>query len=292
MNSSFFAMLGRMKHIARWGLMHSTRQENLSEHTLEVAYIAHGLAVLGNRRFNRQLEPGKAVLYALYHDCSEILTGDLPTPVKYRSEALRAAYKAVEAEAAGRLLEKLPEELTEDFAPWFQIPPDYAPIIKAADKLSALIKCQEEKNSGNRRFNRQLEPGKAVLYALYHDCSEILTGDLPTPVKYRSEALRAAYKAVEAEAAGRLLEKLPEELTEDFAPWFQIPPDYAPIIKAADKLSALIKCQEEKNSGNREFDRAMETTLASLREMALPEADAFLEEFFPAYSLTLDDQAL
>ena len=191
MNSSFFAMLGRMKHIARWGLMHSTRQENLSEHTLEVAYIAHGLAVLGNRR-----------------------------------------------------------------------------------------------------FNRQLEPGKAVLYALYHDCSEILTGDLPTPVKYRSEALRAAYKPVEAEAAGRLLEKLPEELTEDFAPWFQIPPDYAPIIKAADKLSALIKCQEEKNSGNREFDRAMETTLASLREMALPEADAFLEEFFPAYSLTLDDQAL
>lgn len=191
MNSSFFAMLGRMKHIARWGLMHSTRQENLSEHTLEVAYIAHGLAVLGNRR-----------------------------------------------------------------------------------------------------FGRELDPGKAVLYALYHDCSEILTGDLPTPVKYHSEALRAAYKAVEAEAAGRLLEKLPAELSEDFAPWFRIPPDYLPVIKAADKLSALIKCQEEKNSGNREFDRAMETTLASLREMALPEAEAFLEEFFPAYSLTLDDQTL
>lgn len=191
MSSSFFAMLGRMKHIARWGLMHSTRQENLSEHTLEVAYIAHGLAVLGNRR-----------------------------------------------------------------------------------------------------FGRELDPGKAVLYALYHDCSEILTGDLPTPVKYHSEALRAAYKAVEAEAAGRLLEKLPAELSEDFAPWFRIPPDYLPVIKAADKLSALIKCQEEKNSGNREFDRAMETTLASLREMALPEAEAFLEEFFPAYSLTLDDQTL
>ena len=191
MSSSFFAMLGRMKHIARWGLMHSTRQENLSEHTLEVAYIAHGLAVLGNRR-----------------------------------------------------------------------------------------------------FGRALDPGKAVLYALYHDCSEILTGDLPTPVKYHSEALRAAYKAVEAEAAGRLLEKLPAELSEDFAPWFRIPPDYLPVIKAADKLSALIKCQEEKNSGNREFDRAMETTLASLREMALPEAEAFLEEFFPAYSLTLDDQTL
>jgi len=191
MNSSFFAMLGRMKHIARWGLMHSTRRENLSEHTLEVAYIAHGLAALGNRR-----------------------------------------------------------------------------------------------------FGRKLDPGKAVLYALYHDCGEILTGDLPTPVKYHSEALRAAYKAVEAEAAGRLLEMLPGELTADFAPYFQVPPDYAPIIKAADKLSALIKCQEERNGGNHEFDRAMETTLASLREMALPEADAFLEEFFPAYSLTLDDQTL
>ena len=190
MNSSFFAMLGRMKHIARWGLMHSTRQENLSEHTLEVAYLAHGLAVLGNRR-----------------------------------------------------------------------------------------------------YGRRLNPERAVMYALYHDCSEILTGDLPTPVKYRSEALRAAYKAVEAEAAGRLLEKLPEELTEDFAPWFQIPPDYAPIIKAADKLSALIKCQEEKNSGNREFDSAYETTLAALRELALPEAEAFLSDFFPPYRRTLDEQA-
>ena len=141
-------------------------------------------------------------------------------------------------------------------------------------------------------FHRPCNPDACAAAALFHDAPEIFTGDLPTPVKYHNDALRTAYKAVEAEAAGRLLEKLPEELTEDFAPWFQIPPDYAPIIKAADKLSALIKCQEEKNSGNREFDRAMETTLASLREMALPEADAFLEEFFPAYSLTLDDQAL
>ena len=85
MASSFFAMLGRMKHISRWGLMHSTRRENLSEHSLDVAYLAHALTVLGNRRFGKQLDPGKAVLYAIYHDCSEILTGDLPTPVKYKN---------------------------------------------------------------------------------------------------------------------------------------------------------------------------------------------------------------
>ena len=191
MPSSFFAILARMKHITRWGLMHSTRRENLSEHSLEVAYLAHALAVLGNRR-----------------------------------------------------------------------------------------------------FGRRLDPGKAVLYAIYHDCSEILTGDLPTPVKYHNEVLRSAYKAVEEQAAERLLDKLPPELRGDFAPWFSIPPDYAPVVKAADKLSALIKCQEEKNGGNREFDRAWETTLASLREMALPEADAFLEEFFPAYAQTLDEQTL
>ena len=189
MGSSFFAMLGRMKHITRWGLMHSTRRENLSEHSLEVAYLAHGLVVLGNRR-----------------------------------------------------------------------------------------------------FGRELDPGKAVLYAIYHDCSEILTGDLPTPVKYQNEALRTAYKAVEEEAAGRLLEKLPEELRGEFSPWFEIPEEYAAVIKAADKLSALIKCQEEKNSGNREFDRAWETTLSSLKEMKLPEAEVFLEEFFPAYAQTLDEQ--
>ena len=106
MENAFFAMLGRMKYISRWGLMRSTRQENLSEHTLEVAYLAHGLAVLGNRRFGRGLNPERAVMYALYHDCSEILTGDLPTPVKYQNEALRSAYKAVEEEAASRLLDK------------------------------------------------------------------------------------------------------------------------------------------------------------------------------------------
>ena len=189
MDNAFFAILSRMKTIARWGLMRGTRQENLSEHTLEVAYLTHALVSLGNQR-----------------------------------------------------------------------------------------------------LGRQLDPGQAVLYALYHDCSEILTGDLPTPVKYHNDALRTAYKAVEAEAAGRLLQKLPPELRQDFAPCFDIPADYAPLVKAADKLSALIKCQEAKSSGNHEFDRAYETTLASLRQMALPEAEAFLAEFFPAYGYTLDDQ--
>lgn len=189
MENAFFAMLSRMKYIARWGLMRGARQENLSEHTLEVAYLTHALVILGNKR-----------------------------------------------------------------------------------------------------YGRSLDPGLAVLYALYHDCAEIITGDLPTPVKYHSDALRTAYKELEAEAAHRLLEKLPPDLAGDFAPFFDIPPEYAPLVKAADKLSALIKCQEERSSGNHEFDSAYKTTLDSLRGMGLPEADDFLSEFFPAYGLTLDEQ--
>lgn len=152
MSYSFFAMLSRMKHILRWGLMRSTAPENLSEHTLDVAYIAHALAAIHNRLGGAPLDCGKAALYALYHDCSEILTGDLPTPVKYRNPALKAAYKAVEREAADQLLGKLPDDLRGDFAPWFAPPDDYKAIVKAADKLSALIKCTEERRLGNSEF--------------------------------------------------------------------------------------------------------------------------------------------
>lgn len=153
MLNTFYALLGRMKYIDRWCLMRSSRPENLCEHTLETAYIAHALALL-NRQRGGILEPEKAVLYALYHDCTEILTGDLPTPVKYKNESIKTAYKAVEKEAQTALLSRLPVLMAEEMTPWFTPTEEYRPYIKAADKLSALIKCTEERRAGNHEFDR------------------------------------------------------------------------------------------------------------------------------------------
>ena len=166
MGYSFFAMLGRMKYIARWGLMRSTHSENLSEHTLDVAYIAHALCAIRNRRFGGALDCGQAVLYALYHDCSEIITGDMPTPVKYQNQVLRAAYKEVEQGASQRLLSRLPEDLVPAFASCFQPPEEYRALIKAADKLSALIKCIEERKAGNSEFDRAYQTTLDTLQAM------------------------------------------------------------------------------------------------------------------------------
>lgn len=134
--------------------MHSSRRENLSEHCLDVAVIAHALCLIGNVRFQKNLNAEKAALSALYHDASEIITGDMPTPVKYGSEGIRKSYKAVEEQAARQLLACLPADLrpfyeeimTEEEHTYEQ------KLVKAADKLSALIKCIEEKNAGNREF--------------------------------------------------------------------------------------------------------------------------------------------
>ncbi|WP_312643550.1 5'-deoxynucleotidase [Hydrogenoanaerobacterium sp.] len=155
-NSSFYAMLSRMKYINRWGLMRSTREENLAEHSLEVAILAHALAVIGNRRLGRNYDAGKLVLYALYHDCSEIITGDLPTPIKYQNPQIRDSYKAIEYTANQRLLSMLPNDLRPDYEGFFAVEPedDAAKLVKAADKISALLKCMEEENAGNREFRK------------------------------------------------------------------------------------------------------------------------------------------
>ena len=188
---SFFAMLSRMKYINRWGLMRNVRSENISEHSLETALIAHALAIIGNKRLGKNFDPERAATLAIFHDVTEIITGDLPTPVKYHSPEIRKAYGEVEKLAAERLVDMLPEDMQEDYA-----------------KLLA-----------------------------DHDEDEV----------------------------------------------------YAPIIKAADKISAVIKCMEEKNSGNHEFTRAEETLRDAVKKLQLPEADIFMEEFLPAFALTLDE---
>ncbi|MFU0832186.1 MAG: 5'-deoxynucleotidase [Oscillospiraceae bacterium] len=190
----FFAVLSRMKNITRWGLMRNTRQENLCEHSFETAVIAHALAVIRNTRFGGRADPGRAASLALFHDATEIITGDMPTPVKYFSPKIRSAYREVESVARERLLGFLPDDLQTVYRP------------------------------------------------LLGDCSN--SSD--------------------------------EELMQ--------------LVHAADKISAVIKCVEEKRMGNMEFSKAEAALRKAVKSLHLPEADCFMEEFLPSFSLTLDEQ--
>ena len=155
--NSFFAMMGRMKYITRWGLMRNTLRESLSEHSFETAVIAHALAVIGKERYGRAVDPGEIAAAALFHDAPEILTGDLPTPVKYHNPDIRRAYQAVEQNAAQQLLGTLPDDLRPTYTALFAFEadrPEFYRYIKAADKISAYLKCVEERKSGSREFLR------------------------------------------------------------------------------------------------------------------------------------------
>lgn len=155
MANEFYALLGRMRYITRWGLMRNTFSENIQEHSHQVAVLAHALALI--RREILHLpgpDPDRCAVAALYHDCSEILTGDLPTPIKYYNPDIKDAYKQVEQIAGNRLLEMLPQQLRECYAPWvLESDAEALPIVKAADKLSAHIKCLEEQKAGNTEFD-------------------------------------------------------------------------------------------------------------------------------------------
>ena len=192
MSNHFFAMHSRMKYINRWALMRNTISENISEHSNDVAVIDHALAVIRNVRFGGNLNAERAAYLGLYHDMTEIITGDMPTPVKYYSEDMREAFQQVEDKAGEKLLGMLPD----DMAKYYE---------------SAFFKQEDD-----------------------------------------------------------------EYLWK--------------IVKAADKISALIKCIEEKNAGNNEFGKALDGTRESLDKMAMPEVDAFIEEFLPSFYLSLDEQ--
>ena len=192
MNNNFFAMHSRMKYINRWALMRNTQYENIGEHSNDVAAIAHAIAILKNIRFSGNVNAERAALLGLYHDMPEIITGDMPTPVKYHSDTLHEAFLKVENEACEKLLSMLPDDMKE----------------------------------------------------YYRSCFFKQEGD--------------------------------EELWK--------------IVKAADKISALIKCIEEQKAGNGEFGQALEATRESIRKMNMPEADAFVEEFIGGFYLSLDEQ--
>lgn len=192
MSHHFFALFSRMKYINRWALMRNTQNENLSQHSTDVAAIAHCLATIKNVRFGGNINAEKAAFFGLYHDMPEIITGDMPTPVKYYSETMRNQFGLVEKNAADYLLKMLPDDLKP-----------------------------------------------------YYECALV-----------------------------------PEE--EDAYLW--------KIVKAADKISALIKCIEEEKAGNIEFRKAYESTLESIKAMQMEEVESFMNDFIESYSLSLDEQ--
>ena len=166
MKSHFFAYISRMRFIQRWALMRNTASENVQEHSHQVAVLAHALAVIRNERFGGHLDPGAVAVAALYHDASEILTGDMPTPIKYDNPAIRTAYKDVEAVAEGKLLRMLPPELQDAYAPVLtEVDPEVERLVKAADKLSAHIKCLEELKAGNAEFREAAAQTRKALEA-------------------------------------------------------------------------------------------------------------------------------
>ncbi|MCC4815393.1 5'-deoxynucleotidase [Vibrio sp. 10N.222.54.F12] len=155
--SHFFAHLARMKLIQRWPLMRSVSSENISEHSLQVAFVAHALALIKNKKFDGQLNPEHIALLGMYHDTSEVLTGDLPTPVKYYNPDIAQEYKKIEAAAEQRLLSMLPEEFQDDFAPFLisgTANKEEQSIVKQADTICAYLKCLEELSAGNHEYEQ------------------------------------------------------------------------------------------------------------------------------------------
>ena len=174
MKSSFFAFASRIKYINRWALMRNTTYETLSQHSYEVATLAHALAVIGNRRLGKTYDAARAALLGLYHDTPEIITGDMPTPVKYHSGEMREAFAKVEQYAGERLLSMLPDDLRPDYEPLLTengTETDLCRLVKAADKLSAYIKCIEERKAGNAEFSEAEKATKKALENL--DCPEL-----------------------------------------------------------------------------------------------------------------------
>jgi 5'-deoxynucleotidase len=184
--SHLFAYLSRMKFIRRWGLMHNTYPENIQEHSLRVAMIAHALAVIRNRHFGGSVNAERAALLALYHDAGEVLTGDMPAPVKYFNPEIRTAYRGIEAAAHARLFAMVPDALKDSYRPLlFPAESDRAhwQLVKAADKVCAYVKCLEEVGAGNNEFAKAEKALRAAVDGL----------DLPE-VRYFMETFAPSFR--------------------------------------------------------------------------------------------------
>lgn len=184
--SNFFAMVDRMKQINRWALMRNTAEENIAEHSHSVAVIAHALCIIGNKKFGKNYNAERAAVLALYHDTTEVITGDMPTPVKYYNDDIKNVYKDIERIAGERLISMLPDEFKEDYIPMFEKQEEDKElwkIVKAADKIDALIKCIEESRMGNKEF-------ESALQIQINKIDEI---DMPEVKYFKNEFLPAYY---------------------------------------------------------------------------------------------------
>lgn len=160
MNSHFFAYISKIRWVQRWGLKRNVVAENVMEHSWEVAVVAHALALIRNKYFYGDLDANAVAVTAMYHDCTEVITGDMPSPIKYHSREITSAYKALEKEAESELLGLLPREFQSIYRPFLiekEISSDYHALIKAADTISALIKCETEISAGNMEFSKASE---------------------------------------------------------------------------------------------------------------------------------------
>ncbi|MCQ2486897.1 MAG: 5'-deoxynucleotidase [Clostridia bacterium] len=180
MNNEFYAMISRMKYIDRWALMRNTESESLMQHSYEAAVVAHALAVIGNKRFNMGLDADRAAVVGMFHDAPEILTGDMPTPVKYYNPIIRDAYKDIEKDAVNELICMLPEDLRDEYEEVFETnvdDPELLKIVKAADKICALIKCIEEEKAGNTEFRKAKEATEAAIHAMDCPAAEVFLSE-------------------------------------------------------------------------------------------------------------------
>ncbi|QTE71918.1 5'-deoxynucleotidase [Clostridiales bacterium FE2011] len=181
MSFPFFAYLSRLRLIHRWSLMRNTVPENDAEHSLQVAMIAHAIAIIARDRYGKDVDPEHVLSLAVYHDATEVMTGDLPTPVKYHSDELRGAYHRLEELSADRLLALLPEDLQPAFTPYMKQASGYEhTLVKAADRISACIKCMEEQRAGNREFDYAAENIRESISAIdLPEVKDFLTDFLP-----------------------------------------------------------------------------------------------------------------
>lgn len=168
--SHFYSMLSRMKYINRWGLMNNTKNENISEHSLQVAMLAHCLVMIHNKRLGGNLSPERAALLAIFHDSTEIITGDMPTPIKYFNPEIKSAYQKIEDVAADKLVSMLPDDFKSDYEKIIKMngsgDDEIRKYVKAADRFSALIKCIDEMRMGNDEFSKAKETIEASIHAM------------------------------------------------------------------------------------------------------------------------------
>lgn len=190
-NSNFYAMLSRMKYINRWGLMNNTKNENISEHSLQTSMLAHCLVLIHNKRFGGSLDPERAAILGVFHDTTEILTGDMPTPVKYYNPQIKEVYKDIEANAADRLVSMLPDDFKQDIEGIIKMNADgdseLKRFVKLADRFSALIKCIEELRMGNDEFKKAKETILESIHAM----------NMPEAEVFEQEFLPAFYLSLD-----------------------------------------------------------------------------------------------